>query len=787
MRANSVDANPEQEMTLGNSGLVKVKTAAGALAAAQRERDKALPPKAVKESTLATYVRDIYVENRDYRISSGVEERLLDNLRRRLGEYAPEKLQKIAAQGGSDIFAEITGVKCRNAESWLSDVFSPDDEKAWSLQPTPLPELPAEAVAEVEKLAAQFAQQRAMEAVQAGQPVTPEQASQLAANAKPVIEKFLKDKLRKKTEQRVKRMERTMYDQLLETGWDDTMDQFLFDITTFPTAVLKGPIIQMRKTRRWEIQANGASTLVVERTPVPVFSRVSPFDCYPSPLSEGAEGPGAFIERLHLTRDSLEDMKDYDGYDAAAIDRILAATDGKPTHPETTEPIDVDRKGLESSPQGTAEDAPRGADEIVGLELHGFVSGKLLREHNLKDDNDGKPIRDTHQYAAEVVTIGTELIYVSLNADKLDRHPYSATSWTKIAGSFWGESIPQLLAPVQDVCNAALRALVNNMGFSSGPQVAVTDIDRVPLNEDLTDVYPFKLWQFTNENRMTSDPIKFFAIPSNANELYVIYENFKKQADDDSGVPAYAYGNERAAGAGRTASGLSMLMTGASRGIKKVIRNAHRDVVRQCLIRLYDWNMQNIDDPEIKGDADIVAIGAVAVLSREQASTRRLELLNMSNNPTDLAIFGRKNRAELWRQTLDTLEFDGDRYILTDDEIDELEKRETQQLRAAQQAEQAVAEAEASKAQQEVQIKKQIADQTYELERLRIELKAGETSGKSAVEQERIRTDRMKLDQDQEQYDIEAVRNSALEALQNGESQDIGTGAGGGSRPPAQP
>jgi len=314
MQEKSVEVNPEQEMALGNNGLVKVKTAAGALAERRRNQDRALSPSALKDSTLATYVRDIYTENRDFRISSGVEDRLLDNLRRRLGEYPPEKLAKIQAQGGSDIFAEITGVKCRNAESWLSDVFSPDDEKAWSLQATPIPELPEEAKAQIQMLALQFAQQKLIEASQQGQQLAPEQMNQLAANAQPVIEKFLKDKLRKKTEQRVKRMERTMYDQLLETGWDDTMDQFLFDLTTFPTAVLKGPIVQMRKTRRWEIGANGVSTLVVENTPVPVFSRVSPLDCYPSPMAEGANGPGPFVERLHLEKSRRTSVEPVDGF-----------------------------------------------------------------------------------------------------------------------------------------------------------------------------------------------------------------------------------------------------------------------------------------------------------------------------------------------------------------------------------------------------------------------------------------------------------------------------------------
>jgi hypothetical protein len=209
-------------------------------------------------------------------------------------------------------------------------------------------------------------------------------------------------------------------------------------------------------------------------------------------------------------------------------------------------------------------------------------------------------------------------------------------------------------------------------------------------------------------------------------------------------------------------------------------------VVRQCLIRLYDWNMQFLDDPEIKGDADIVAVGAVAVLSREQASTRRIELLTMANNPTDTAIFGRKNRAELWRQTLDTLEFDGDRYILTDDEIDELEKKERQALENQQKAQQAVAEAQAQAAQQEIQIKKQIADQNYEIEQLKLRVKSGESAGKSAIDQEKIRTDRMKLDQQQEQYDLEEIKNTALEALQDDESTNNGTGTGSPGSAPAK-
>jgi hypothetical protein len=386
----------------------------------------------------------------------------------------------------------------------------------------------------------------------------------------------------------------------------------------------------------------------------------------------------------------------------------------------------------------------------------------MLIEYGLSVDNDGKQLRNNTEYAAEVIQVGTEVLFASLNPDKLERHPYSSTSWSKVAGSFWGEGVPELLHPVQDVCNASLRALVNNMGVSSGPQMSISDIDRIPDGEDVTDIYPFKIWQFTNERSITTDPVKFFSIPSNANELYTIYENFKRQADDDSGIPAYAYGNERTAGAGRTASGLSMLMTGASRGIKKVIRNVHRDVISPCLVRLYDWDMQFVDDPKIKGDAEIVAIGAVAVLTREQAATRRMELLNMTNNPTDLKLIGLHNRAQILREALDTLEFDGDRHVLTDDEIDEMLKSDAQAQSQIQQAEQQAAQSTIQLEQEKVGIDQQEADQDYDI-------------------------DLKKLDLERQSLELEAIKNAAIEAAASEEKDDTSKNTSGSKKSTGKP
>ena len=70
-----------------------------------------------------------------------IEQKMLQALRQRNGEYDASKLQQIRAQGGSEIFMMITEVKCRAAESWLRDILLDNGSPPWDLQATPIPDL----------------------------------------------------------------------------------------------------------------------------------------------------------------------------------------------------------------------------------------------------------------------------------------------------------------------------------------------------------------------------------------------------------------------------------------------------------------------------------------------------------------------------------------------------------------------------------------------------------------------------------------------------------------------
>ena len=68
---------------------------------------------------LASHVRSRWDSSRTAK--RDLEERMLQCLRQRNGEYDPDKLQEITEQGGSDIYINLTSVKCRAATSWLRD------------------------------------------------------------------------------------------------------------------------------------------------------------------------------------------------------------------------------------------------------------------------------------------------------------------------------------------------------------------------------------------------------------------------------------------------------------------------------------------------------------------------------------------------------------------------------------------------------------------------------------------------------------------------------------------
>lgn len=594
-----------------------------------------------------------------------VETRMHQSLRQRRGEYDPEVLGKIRATQGSEIYMMLTAVKCRAAGSWLRDtLLGQRNEKPWTLRPTPIPTLSPEKVLELREAAIQ---QLSMLFMQTGQ--MPMQG-QIRSLLEEMRDEFMV-KQQEDATKKVERMEMKMEDQLVEGSFLFAMSQFIDDITTFPSAIIKGPIVRRKPKMQW-VPGKTGFKLDYKEDIVLEWERVSPFDIYPSPDSADVND-GFLIERHKLRRADLEALKGVEGYDDDSIDLVLD---------------EYGRGGLQS---WTANDSQRALAEgkdtsavmsnpegmIEALQYWGQVQGKTLQEWGVEGVDD--PLKE---YNCEVWLIGQYVIKADINYHPNGLKPYYKSSYEEIPGSFWGNSVADLARDTQAMCNAAARAISNNMGIASGPQVGV-NVDRMPPGEELTQMYPWKIWQFTDDisGANTKDPIVFFQPESNVQQLMAVYERFSVMADEHTGIPRYMTGDSPAQGAGRTASGMSMLQSNASKTIKQVVGLIDINVITPLIERLYFWNMKYNPDNDIKGDVNVVARGAMSIMMKETAQVRRNEWLMATANPFDMQIVGMEGRAEVLRETAKTLDMPNPDRI-----VPSPEKLRLKQMLAMQQA-----------------------------------------------------------------------------------------------------
>jgi hypothetical protein len=74
------------------------------------------------------------------------------------------------------------------------------------------------------------------------------------------------------------------------------------------------------------------------------------------------------------------------------------------------------------------------------------------------------------------------------------------------------------------------------------------------------------------------------------------------------------------------------------------------DVVKPIVMRQFVYNMRYDEDESIKGDAEVVAKGAINLAVKETVNVRRIEFLNATANPIDLEILGKEGRAAIIRE-----------------------------------------------------------------------------------------------------------------------------------------
>lgn len=606
-------------------------------------------------SNLAGFIRREYDTWRRHRNGAGAgwSHRLLNALRVFNGQYDAGKLQEIKKFGGSEIYARIVAMKCRGASSLLRDVYlSPD--RPWGLDASDDPKIPQSILDSINQLVQAEIQSMAAMGQDADIDTIRDRTMQLVENARQAS--------KKRAEQGARVAEDKLDEILKEGGFYKALAEFITDLPLFPFACIKGPVVRILPVVTWE-----GNQATIKQVPKLTWTRVSPFDVWWTPGVSDIED-ASVIERTRLTRADLNDLLDLPGYNHEAIREILTLF-GQGGLVDDIDETDAERAEQESRENPQMNDSGL----ITCLEYTGNVQGSMLIEYGMDEKLIPDPVRD---YFVQAWLVGRYVIKVQLAPSPRKRHPYFITSFEKVPGTPVGNGLPDILNDIQEAGNATLRALVNNLSIASGPQVIVND-DRLGDNEDGDELYPWKRWHVVTDpmGNNGTQPISFFQPSSNAQELLGVYQQFVNMADELSAIPKYLSGAGAVGGAGRTASGLAMLMGNASKILQTVAANIDRDVLEPLLSTLFDMVMLTDQNGMLNGDEKVRVLGVSVAVQKETQRARQLEFLQITANPIDAQIVGPKGRAAILRSVATTIGMSGEEIVPSEEQLDGMQKQ----------------------------------------------------------------------------------------------------------------
>lgn len=567
------------------------------------------------------------------------EDRWLEDLRQYLGQYDPHVLAQIKEAEGSEAFVNITRPKCDTLSARISDLLLPTDDENWDIEPTPMPDLPAELM------------QAIVGDPQTGQPVT-------AQSGEPVRGQDLYEGIKAAAKDACDKMRRRMQDSLAEAEYNGVQRRIIDDAVIYGIGVLKGPIPTSKTQTRWKAREGGLFVVESVQQLKPDVDRVNPFDFFPDMSSPDPEGWEFVFQRHYASRKQLRKMAKRLRFIPEQVRRLLEM-------PRDHQPSRTANHLAELREMQQLQAADDNRYEI--LEYHGVLDKNELCACGIQLPDDALVEAEGIVWFCDGVVLKAAL--QPLETDEL---PYSVFRLVRDQTSPFPPGAVRLMRHSQRMANAAIRMILDNAGLSVAGQLVVNDEIVRPADGSWT-MKPRKTWLLTDPARRPDEAFYLFQIPSNIEQLLAVFNLAMRLADDELALPLIAQGTQSPS-ITKTAEGMSILMNSANTVLRRVIRNYDDDVTRTFLPRLYDWHMQMDEDESIKGDMEIVARGSSALMEKEKQTQALSSVAGLVMNP---AFAAQVDSTEWLRQLFKSMRVDG--IVREDDEIAKLQQQMAQQ------------------------------------------------------------------------------------------------------------
>lgn len=610
-----------------------------------------------------------------------IEQRWIADLLQKYGRYDPDTEKKLNDAEQSKLFINLTMPKTDAMEARLTNLLFPTDDKNWGIGPTPVPEL-TEAAKRAADLAIQKAQQAKQASEQGGEQAAAMQLeADQAAQASGQLDAAVMEGKR-----RAELMQAEIDDQLKQSLYHAAMRDVIGDAVNLGTGVCKGPVTGDRVRKGWKRQPmqgeNGEPVINQDGSPAqgeyqlqmsdgnqPAMRHVDIWGFFPDmDVSKIVDGEGTY-ERHLLNKKKFRALGKLPGFDKDALRRLLEEG------PKMSAPSYMaDLRNITGEKQQIANDLYHvweysGPLDIEDMRAIALAVGDMGA---IRDIQDIDPLAEVN---AIIWFCQGELLKFAVYPYDSGECMYSVFNLVKDESSVFGYGVPWMIRDPQAALNAAWRAMMDNAGLASGPQIVVARGIVTPADGDTT-LRPRKLWYVKDGLPANAAAFATFDIPMRQAEMQALIVLSKQILDEMAAMPQLAQG-EQGAGVTKTAQGMALLMNSANVVFQRIVKNFDDDVTTPNIRRFYDWNMQFNPKEEIKGDYEVDARGSSVLLVREmQAQNLMLIAMNFGAHP----VYGPmlKNKGVL-KNLFKAQMIPADEVMLTDDEIDAIFMQTQQQ------------------------------------------------------------------------------------------------------------
>ena len=537
-----------------------------------------------------------------------LENQWLTNLRQYLGKYDPSVLNNIPEER-SKVYPRDTRVKVKGGVAKMMEMMFPSQERNYAIDPSPSPSIPAQ---ELQKILDQVTESQLPE--------------EMASNT---IERQVMEFART----RAMKMETEIADQLSDAGVDypQLCKRVVRSGYIYGFGVAHFPQVRKQSIREWQVDPNTGIYVAVTKTikrPHPTYVRV--WDCFPDLTAKQWDDQEFFFERIILMRSDLRRLAQRNDFMSDEIKEYLS------TYPDgnyTAQSYEAELNTI-ANISNVANRNSRRYEIYRGV---GFVSGAQLakvgvevKESNLLDD-----------VFVEAWIIDDRVIKIAeASFGERPSDQYHAFIYAEDEDSgLTGVGLPEEVRDSQMTLCASTRALMDNMAASAGPMYEVNVALLAKGKKSIGALHPFKVIEREGDGLEAQYPaIRPLSTDSHTAEILNIINAARQQLDIESNLPAYTMGgmSQPLGEAFRTSSNMSMMIGSANMVTKDTVR-AFDKFTSSLIGAMLKWNMEFNDNPDIKGDFQVVAKGNLSLVAKEVRGAA-LDQFVMTLTPEERAI-----------------------------------------------------------------------------------------------------------------------------------------------------